>query len=67
MQPYLLNGCTLIQNEKFKAKLHIQLKKKKEVSEGVGQAGWTLEEVDTQGLGQGIKVSISGEVAERHP
>ena len=30
----------------------------------MGQAGWTLEEVDTHGLGQGIKVSISGEVVE---
>lgn len=41
---------------------HIQLKKTKEVSEGVGQAGWTLEEVDKHGLGQGIKVSIASVV-----
>ena len=61
-QPYLLNDYTPIQNEKFKIKLHIQLKKTKEVSEGVGQAGWTLEEVDKRGLGQGIKVSIASVV-----
>ena len=40
---------------------HIQLKKTKEVSEGVGQAGWTLEEVDKHGLGQGIKVSMTSD------
>ena len=28
----------------------------------MGQAGWTLEEVDKHGLGQGIKVSIASVV-----